>query len=362
MKIVFVTSAFYPSIGGVETHVLQLSKKLIELGHEVTVITEDKAEYWQKRRRSDSEAGKLKSVDSSILLTHKRLDQIDIYYFKFGQPSFSKKFRIWYLMVRSKELFQDADIVHCHDVFFWYLPLRFILFRKKVFTTFHGYETVFPPLQKAILIRKISEKLSYGSICIGAFIKKWYGTKPDYISYGGVTPVRKLSVRRWKMQSKRKLKIILVGRLEKDMGIHVYKQALKRLEDEHIQIEFSACGNGSLREEVEQYGKVFGFVPSVMNYIRKADIVFASSYLIMLQALQLGKPVFAVYTNPLKHDYLCDSPFSEYISVSHESRELTRQVMKFILFTGKMEKGIQWANSQTWDKVSQMYLELWNKK
>lgn len=361
MKIVFVTSAFYPSIGGVETHVLQLSKQLVKLGHTVSVITEDKPEYWQKRRKGDSEAGKLKSVDKSILLTHKRLDQIDIYYFKFGQPSFFKKFRIWYLLLRSITLFEDADIVHCHDVFIWYLPLRFLLLQKKVFTTFHGYETVFPPAGKAIFIRRLSAFLSNGTIFVGVYIKKWYGTMPDKVTYGGVNVVRGSRFMVHRSTRKRKLRILLIGRLEKDIGVRVYRGALRKLSEIGINYEFTACGGGSLVYEMKQYGRVFGFVRNLKSYMKKSDIVFCSSYLTMLEVLQIGKPIFAAYTNPLKHDYLWDSPFKDYIKLSHDSATLTKQIVQYKPNMRKLESGAKWANSQTWEKVAETYLELWQK-
>jgi glycosyltransferase involved in cell wall biosynthesis len=41
MKIIQVTQRFFPAIGGVETHVYNIAKKLIEQGHEVTVYTSD---------------------------------------------------------------------------------------------------------------------------------------------------------------------------------------------------------------------------------------------------------------------------------------------------------------------------------
>ncbi len=41
MKIIQVTQRFSPAIGGVETHVYNIAKKLVEKGHEVTVYTSD---------------------------------------------------------------------------------------------------------------------------------------------------------------------------------------------------------------------------------------------------------------------------------------------------------------------------------
>ena len=39
-NILFLTRSFYPNIGGVEKHVLELSKELIKRGYRITVITE----------------------------------------------------------------------------------------------------------------------------------------------------------------------------------------------------------------------------------------------------------------------------------------------------------------------------------
>ena len=40
MTIVFFARRFYPLIGGVEKHVMEISKRLLKKGHRVIVITE----------------------------------------------------------------------------------------------------------------------------------------------------------------------------------------------------------------------------------------------------------------------------------------------------------------------------------
>ncbi len=370
MKIVFIASSFYPSIGGVETHALEVSKEMVKRGHKVTIITEDKFPDKHSRQRSDSKAKNKKKTDLSTFFIRKKIsvtsspasqkvDQINIYYFKFGQQNFLKKFRIWYMLLRNISIFEQADVIHCHDVFIWYLPLKFLLFQKKVFTTFHGYEAVFPPTEKAKLIRKISNSLSRGSIMVGAFIEKWYGTKSDYITYGGVIKRKREKVAIKSLNSV--IKILLIGRLEKDIGIQVYKDTLRKLTDRGIRFTFTVCGQGSLGQGLEQYGEVLGFVKDVSPYIKKADIVFASSYLSMLQVLQLGTPVFATYTNPLKHDYLRNSPFERYITITDSAEDLSRKVARFTPNLQKLKSAASWANSQTWEKVADIYIELWQK-
>ncbi|HMS22715.1 MAG TPA: glycosyltransferase family 4 protein [Candidatus Levybacteria bacterium] len=356
MKIVFITSAYYPSIGGVETHVRSVARELVKRGHKLTVITENK----QSRGKSDSKASNLKSNVLSSQFIRKKLDQIDIYYFKFGQDTFFKKFNIWYQLFKNRELFSSADIIHAHDVFIWYLPLRFFYWNKKIYTTFHGHETVFPPTEKAKFIRRISEKLSYGNIIIGEFIKKWYGTYSNHVTYGGVNKRLRDKVAIKKRNSV--IKLLLIGRLEKDIGVHVYKETLRQLTERGVKFTFTVCGQGSLGSGLEQYGEVLGFVKDVTPYIKKADIVFASSYLSMLQVLQLGTPVFATYTNPLKHDYLRDSPFEKYITISDSAEDLARKVAIFKPNLKKLQDGAKWANGETWQKVADLYEDLWTTK
>src|SRR3989344_3537616 len=100
MKILFLTRRFYPDVGGVEKHVLKISELLIKKGHKVTVITESQGK----------ENG---------------LRGIRIFRIK-SRNGWFKKFDIWLWLWRNRELIRNADIVHAHDVYYWYFPFRFI--------------------------------------------------------------------------------------------------------------------------------------------------------------------------------------------------------------------------------------------
>jgi len=198
MRIIFLTRRLYPDIGGVEKHVLEISKRLADKGFIITIITE-------------SQVGDEKE------LVYKNIEVIRI---QPGNDTRFKKFRIWWILWRYRTLFQKADVIHAHDVFFWYLPFRFLFFKKPVYTTFHGYESV--PIRKgAIRMRKLSERLSWGNICIGDYIQKWYGTKPSLVSYGGVA-VSNLRTRAVQRGSG-----IFIGRLDQQTGILMYVKAVE---------------------------------------------------------------------------------------------------------------------------------------
>lgn len=247
MRILFFARLFHPHLGGVEKHVERVSQELIKLGHEVTVVTE---QYHKKHKEVEKRKG------------------IKIYRIPVGGVSEkAKKWRIWRWLWQHQDLIQTADIIHIHDVFFWYLPFRFLYLLKKVFITFHGYETKFPPTKSAIFQKRLAAKLTAANICVGDYIGKWYGIKPTLVTYGA-TDQKKLPL-------PKKPHVLVLGRPSKDNNIQEVRLALKRVK--HIPITHS---------------------------LRQASVVIASSYLSMLEALAAGRPVISLYSNPLKQDYL----------------------------------------------------------
>lgn len=347
MTILFFSRLFYPHIGGVEKHVLEISKILIKRGYKLTVIAEQH--------------------DPKLKL-HDNIGDIEVYRISVGCDDWFKKFRIWVCLWNHRNIIEAADIVHCHDVFFWFLPFRFIYPFKKVYTTFHGYETKFPPLKKTVLIRKISEKLSSGNICVGDYLKKWYGTKPNYTTYGGVkisNIIRKPTDQTSNINNK-KLKILFIGRLDKDTGILAYLTALKILRNKKIEFEFEICGDGPLRMDAESYGRVHGFVRDLNGYIKKADIVFASSYLSILEAMKAKKLIFSTFDNSLKEEYLKLSPFAKWIVIKNSPQETVRKIVYYLNHKKEIEKittrAYKWVKGQTWERVLESYMALWDHK
>lgn len=332
MTIVFLCPSFYPKIGGVEKHAFEVAKILRKKGNKIIVVTED------KRSKVETIKG------------------LRIYRFYFGNKSWFKKFVIWKKLWEKRKILEKADIIHCHDVFIWYLPFRFIYLRKKIFTTFHGYETRFPPETKAIFIRKLSEKLSFGNICVGDYIKKWYSTNPTFVTYGAHDG-GKIRVRN-KQNLDKKSKILFIGRIEKDNGVDIYSKVLEKFEKNDY--SFEACGDGSLRKEFERYGKVHGFIADVKPFLKKADVVFASSYLSIVNSLSFKKPVFSVYNNPLKKDYLKMAPFSKYISIKNSPEKIYEEIKTLSKTNShKLNFAHKWAQNQTWARVVSLYVDLY---
>ena len=332
VKILFLTRKFFPITGGVERHIYEISKKLVEKGNKITVVQEKNFENFVN---FFSNSG----IKAFVIPVTKR-EKL-------------KKFEIWGWLCKNISLIKEADIVHCHDVFFWMLPFRFLYPFKKIYTTFHGWEGIYPPARRAIWVRKLSESLSNGNICVGKYIPKWYGTRADFITYGGV--------KKKKTTIKKGSGLLFVGRLEQDTGLPIYFKALRFLKKEKFEIKF--IGDGSLREQAGKLGRVLGFVDNVQSHISSSRFVFTSGYLSILEAMINKRLVFAVYDNPLKEDYLKLSPFSEYIIIEKEPEALIKKVKYFLSHPDEEEKLVNnaylFAQKQTWDSVVRIYENLW---
>lgn len=297
MTILFFTRLFHPHLGGVEKHVEKVSQELIKLGHQVTVVTE---QYQQK----------LKEVE--------KRKSIKVYRIPVGGVSEkAKKWRIWHWLWQHRDLIQTADIIHIHDIFFWYLPFKLLFPGKPVFITFHGYETKFPPSASAIFQKRLAAKLTSGNICVGDYISKWYGIKPTLVTYGATDQER--------LPLPQKPAAIILGRHSPDNNIDEVRLALR------------------------QAGEV-----SLTAHLKQASIVIASSYLSIWEGLAAGRPVLSISTNPLKQDYL--KPLSKYIHIAKSAKQLAHLIR---MYTSGVYMHEPWENLPTWDKICQLYLQLW---
>ncbi|MDO8487817.1 MAG: glycosyltransferase family 4 protein [bacterium] len=167
MRALMMCRLCRPHVGGVEKHVAEICRSLSHKGYEITIICEKHDEK---------------------LPDHEEKDGMELY--RIPLPSRvgekSKKWLIWKWWLHHSSLLRQADVIHIHDVFYWFLPFRLPFWNKKVYMTFHGYEGNDSPTLKQIFWHRIAAGLTQGNICIGDFHKKWYGVKPDDVSYGAV--------------------------------------------------------------------------------------------------------------------------------------------------------------------------------
>lgn len=187
--------------------------------------------------------------------------------------------------------------------FIGYCLLEFLCLLKKIFITFHGYEG-FPLKERWQIIRKISEILTNGNICVGDFMKKWYKTKPNFVTYGATGF-------KYKKIASTPHSAVFFGRLDSQTGILEYLKAYEILKKEYPDFKFTVVGDGELRSKLTKDIKIENFKKNVEKYIEQNHFVFVSRYLSMLEAMIFKKTIVAVYDNAIKKDYLLMSPFKK---------------------------------------------------
>ena len=334
---------------------MEVGKRLVKKGHRVIVITE------YEKNTND--------LNYQSLSASATIEGIEILRIQVGKEGKLKKFRIWLNLLRHLGVINSADVVHCHDVFFWYLPFRFLFPFKKVYTTFHGYEGNKIPNKKAILMHKLAEKLSWGNICVGDFLKKWYGTKSTFVTYGAVD-VDKQKTENNKQKTDKNL-IVFLGRLEEEAGIMEYLKAFKEISQKYKELRLVVLGDGSQKEKAREFveqnklGVEFkGFIENTEYFVNRASFVFTSRYLGILESMMSKKYVLAVYNNEIKKDYLQMAPFADFISIAKNSNEIQRELEMYLsndeLKNAKVNKGYNWVKTETWDKMVNIYLKLWS--
>lgn len=336
-QVIFLSRLYDPHRGGVERHVGGVVRELRKRRYKVSVVTEQ-----------FDEGLRLSEVIEGVRVT------------RIPYSSIKSKAGVWTWMVRNIQLFKEADVIHVHDVYWWYFPLRLLLFRKPSYITFHGYEGSGLPTLKAKIIRKISEILADGSICVGAFMKKWYWAKPDHIMYGAAhftaTPLP------------RSRSMVFVGRLDYDTGIMTYLEMLRYLPKEFT---LDVYGDGPLRSKVQATIKkqrlavgLHEWTDEVEQVLKASRYALVSRYLGIIEAMQVGRLVVAAYNNEIKKDYLLTHPQKNNMIIGREAKALAVQLLSLSRSQEKnmIEPAQEWAKAQTWEKIAREYIHLWRNK
>jgi hypothetical protein len=240
------------NVGGVEKHLKLLCQALKQEGHQVEIITEK----------------------------------------DLGPP----KLKLWFNLLKQLPHLNSFNLIWIHDVFFWLIPFISFL-QPKVITTFHGWEGNYPPKINAILQKQLAQRFSNQTISIGRYLNRWYHLKTNPISYGLLDPkIFKLKIGKATFPPK---KIVLLDKNNSTSPQVKYHQLIKLLKTKFPQAKIARLTRIKFPEKI----------------INESDLVLSSSYLAMLEAAYLKKPIIALYHHPLKKDYLTCHPLAEYLII-----------------------------------------------
>ena len=347
-QLLVITPYFYPHLGGVEKHVLKTNQLLKQQGWSIDIITQQ---------------------HESRLPVKEQVQGLIVHRFRFPQVKFLGLLFIWWqLLTKYWSLFAKAEVIHVHDVMIWVLPLRLLLPSKNWVLTMHGWEGVYPIPKKNVWLKRLSARLATKVVLVGEYIGQYYGVKSDLVIYGGVDEADILTEaevkQKQQLKAGQKLRLVYVGRLAEDTGLRLLLQAWSKLSTRvKIKLEIIFVGDGELRFECEQIGKVLGWADEdrVKQELHQAQICWASGYLSALEAMAAGCLVMAGAKNELKQDYWSElEAYVHLLSAESQFKFYLEQVINQPQISfNQIKVNLKFVNQRGWRRLVAAYQALY---
>lgn len=238
MKIIQVCPRYYPNIGGVETHVKEISEMLVNKGFEVEVVCTDYSGKFPKNEE----------INGVKVKRFRAIAPKESYFFS---PAI-------YFYLRS----QEYDVLHAHSYHSFPAFLAALASKRRFIFTPHSFG-----FQKST-VKKIFHKLYRP---FGSYIFK---TADKVISIAQME--KKMLIKTFniplakiiylplpiKFKPKNKLKyekkitqIAFFGRLSREKNIDILIQAFKKVKNKNPECKLYIAGDGPLKKELEDIGK-----------------------------------------------------------------------------------------------------------
>lgn len=344
MRVLMLTPSFKPAFGGVEKHVAALTANLTRAGDEITLVT-PRLDV-RSPREEIGEHGRVLRVEASS----------------------NGAMRAW--LARHGEVFREQDVVHAHDYTAfasWLLPNLWRCARLPRYLTFHGYEG-YPLRAWDVYMRRLCHHLAHGSLAIGDFIPRWYGTRCSLVTHGalelGPAPAASAGAHD---------EIFYLGRLESDTGIENAIRGLGRLEA-GVRPRLTVMGDGPLRASLQALAgdlgvraRFLGWLDDPWAEVPAGAPVVASGYLSVLEAWSRGHFVLVSHDNPLREDYYRLIPHAgEGLLAAADPDAFAAAVRRLAgeesLWSQMRAAAMPWARAQTWDAMADVYRKLWRMR
>ncbi len=317
MKILHISRRFYPSIGGTERHIYEVSRRLIDRNHECRVLTIDR----------DIIDGCFKNLPAREFI-----DGIEVVRIR-ALGSYKKPIPVsWHGIIESLKW---ADVVHLHDLRMLYetaVALKKVLRYKLILST-HGFifHTVWQKRLKDILFKHYympTFKLFDCVIAVSlqdANLLARTGLKNIEMLENGIDYQRYSSISRMPVRGS----LLYFGRIDRNKGIERLLQCLSLMKDKPWALHIAGQGSpdyiSALREMTMQLGisgKIVwhGYAgdSTLLEMLGKAHLcLFPSSYegfgSTLLEAMATGAvsvasdiPTYARMIRPGQNGFLTD--------------------------------------------------------
>ncbi|MHA1693952.1 MAG: glycosyltransferase family 4 protein [Candidatus Helarchaeota archaeon] len=293
MKIGIISDTFLPLIGGAEIHIYNLSRKLMDLGYNITIFT---------------------LVDGP-----ENIDGIKVI------RAIKKNEFIWILknIKRLINFIKSVDIIHGHYTYFLSCLSSIIskLLKKPCIITLHGLGTLNSSVGNSPL-KKFYRKMSFhfADIIISTsnemakLATNFKDSKRIIVIPNAVDPNIFKPIK--KDDNRNKIIVFSPRRLNRKNGVQYLIEAIPYILQKNKNIEFWITGEEKLKPYLEKrvatlnikkYVKFLGYISNqqMINYYAQADIVVfpssaESTSIACLEALAMEKPVVASALKPYK--------------------------------------------------------------
>lgn len=344
LSVLMVVQRYFPAIGGVEKHVSSLIHILTEQNIRTGILTSSHEPNLSRTQ-----------ISEGTRIT--RIPQ--------GYDRCPPLVYLW--LILNRHIFNSYDLVHIHDPFpllAWYLPLRLLNIMTPTHITFHGYESdPVPSLMR--VIRRIAKTLTDSSLCVGSFISKIYDISCTSSTLGAVEGGCATTETR--------SGALFVGRLECDIGIIEYIQAIKEVTIDG-DFKLTICGGGSLKSHLQELAENIpleiefkGYVKNPQKFMGKAKVMLGGGFLSILEAMACGVPVIAIARSRLRWHYY-KSVLSEggLISIQTTPSGVASEIEKLMsdddLWRRISEEGKRFAARWSWERLAELYLYNWKSR
>ena len=292
-NLLMIIGLFHPFVGGAEKECQKLSKRLMEKGISVTVLTQ--------------------CCDG--LPEHEVIDGISVYRKIKGWHLFEISYMVSVLHFLIKHR-KKYDIIQCFGLYLFILPAVLIkyLYRKKViariegpgsFGDFHRIKQLKSGRLILISARGLDKIIAvsrdiYQEIMRNGFPEQSIVNIPNSVDVDLFQPRKDYGKRRLG-------KITFVGRLGEEKGLEYLIQAMKVVKTEWKGVKLFIVGDGQLRASLEELRQKLGLMDdiifaghtdTVLPYYQEAGIFVLPSFseglpLSLLEAMSCGLPVVA---------------------------------------------------------------------
>jgi len=365
LKILELSSAFPPSRGGVEMTVSELSKRLAERGHEVTVITSTRG---GETRYSDELVGKVRVI--------RMPERLHI----FEAPILPQ--------IAYRAMFCDFDVLHVHGMSPTISDLGIMvgkLRRKPVVLTYHNdaESTMQWGIAKAaakvyarfcVPIVGMADSIvcatdSYGT---SSLVLKHFRGKVEVIPLG-VDTSRFANTGSRVGSSDGSKEVLFVGQLKEYKGVDFLIEAIAKLRQDGTDVRLSVAGDGpsyprlKAMVDAKGMGESVRFIGNVENsrlveLYDACDLVVLPSTgrreafgLVQLEASAAGKAVVATDIPGVSD---VNKKLGGYLAKPSDADSLAIQIARALGVKHDPEKLKQAAASMSWEKVTIEYEEL----